>query len=173
MPIFKKILIVSVMALIPVFVKGLSPMDLPSCFVKGEILDVNFQEDVRHLESGFSLVYPDRFALDIFVDEVELVGEWEYDFYNCDVLYPVNEVVEIYIELEDVSDKDDLQEGNFIEGTVLNFFGPYFESVSTYQGEIKEKQIDSTLKPALVVIGTIFILLIIIFFLIRRVKKNH
>ncbi len=169
---FKKIIIV-IMLLIPVSVNGLSPMYLPDCFVRGEILSISFQEAEEQSQPNLpALSYPKRFILDVFVNEVDLIGEWEHDFDSCDELYPVNEVTEIYVAVEDVPDEDIIGEGNIIEGTVLNFFGPYFENISIHQKEAEETQKDSSTRVALVAVGSILAMFIIVFFLTRKGKEN-
>ncbi len=139
---------ISTLFIFSFFVSALSPIPNPTCFIEGKIVDVNFAEAEDHSlyrydDKGEIIAhapgpqYPDRFVLDILVDQVELVSEID-SLTTCNELYPIEKEVEIYIPTKDVTDENDLKTGNLIKGEVLKPFAhAYFREYSILPMETK------------------------------------
>ncbi len=124
------LLLIALLFGVPFFVSALSPLYVPKCLIKGEIMGVDFYEAYDGSEPMLPAPsYPDRFVLNILIYETELIGEWEYDHDTCEEMYPVSKKREIYIPASKISENDILI-GGIIEGDVNNDFGPNFQKFS-------------------------------------------
>ncbi len=137
------LLLIALLFGVSFFVSALSPMYVPKCFIKGEIMGVDFFEAYDGSEPMLPAPsYPDRFVLNILIYETKLIGEWEKDYDTCEEMYPVNIKRKIYIPASEVSENDILI-GRIIEGDVNNDFGPNFQKFSL----LPEKEIKPEPKP--------------------------
>jgi|GEM_PF-3143537 len=142
-----KIIVVSLFIsflLTPIFfVNALSPVSRPICLVQGKIMNIDFAEAEDHSsyvydEEGNIIIqapgpqYPDRFVLDILIDNVVFVA-WNGvdDLTTCESLYPIGEESKIYIPKESVTDENNLKTSNLISGEVHKPFAyAYFREFS-------------------------------------------
>ena len=166
-------MVITIIALVSSFASALSPINAPECFVRGEIVNVEFKKAVDYSKPYLPAPsYPDRFALTILVEETNLIGTWEHNFSTCEDFYSVGEAVNIYIPTSDVKNESELARGNFIEGDIINMFGPFFRSYEIY-GDNVESYEHLNKKNSLTIVflsllGFIIILLFIFFFLKKR-----
>ncbi len=161
----------------PFSVKGLSPMHLPDCFVRGKILNVTFHEAVDLSKPNLpGPSFPDRLVLDLLIREADLIGEWDYEYDTCEELYPIDEEIQIYIAEKDIIDDQKIKEGEVIDGKVVNYFGPFFAEFSVVFPEIDENGARSEKKvPLFYVIlsgAGVILTLLISLYEIRKGKKK-
>ena len=176
----KIILMLTILVLMSNFSSALSPINAPECFVRGEIVNVEFKEAVDYSEPNLPAPsYPDRFVLTILVKEVDLIGSWEHDFSTCDYFYSVGENVDISISKNDVVNEKYLYPGVFIEGRVVNHFGPFFVSDINFEdfdglvdNSVFSRNVSSEFNMSFIImlIALLILSLVVVFFVLKKKK---
>lgn len=122
------------------------PAPAPKCYIKGLIQGVRFEKAYENscvktnsCPTDMQLSYPDTYYLSVKIQNVSF-KEGDTRFQNCDSLYPLESIQEIFVVKDKVKMSDSFSNGQIIDGLASSFWGKSFDSYQTMPSTKSIKQ---------------------------------